>query len=110
MRHISPYKRGVICLTSVPRPSSLGDLIDKRSQVHKIIRTQPRPASRALRERVGLDDIRPGSEQRAQAPLIVEEHHPILTPVLLARSQDEAPATPWMEWVRDLELYDCAIV
>ena len=48
------------------------------------------------------------SPDRAQPPLGVEEHHPVLAPVLLARGQHQALTVPGMERVRDFNLYGCA--
>ena len=52
--------------------------------------------------------VGPLRRHRAQPPLGVEEHHTILTPVLLARGQHQALTVPGMEGVRDFNLYGCA--
>ena len=88
-----------------PRPLAYSDLINEGSQLQEVVRAQPRTAGGTLSERVGLVDIGPGGQQRTQSPPVVEEHHPVFAPVLLARSQREAPSAPRVKGVGDCELY-----
>ena len=107
MQHFAAYNtlllRRIVLYTPAPSQCA-ADLIDERSQASEIVRAQPRSTGGGTAERVRLVNVGPRRQQRAKMPVIIEERHAVLTPVLLARRQHEALAPPWMECVRDLEL------
>lgn len=95
--------RRILLYTLAPLQRT-ANLIDKRSQASEVVHAQPRSTSCGPTERVRLVYARPRHKQPVQMPVLVEERHSVLTPMPRARDQHEALATPWMEWVSDLEL------
>ena len=102
MRRIVLYALATLLCTA--------ELIDKRPQASEVVNPQPGSTGGGAHERVRLVDVGPRCKQRAQMPVLIKERHAVLTPVRLARRKHEALAPPWVEWVRDLELYGRACV
>ena len=80
-------------------------LVKQRDELQQVIDAKPRPPGGDLRKRILASQAGPGSQHRAQSPVRIEEHHPVLAPVLFARRQHELTSALGMERVRDREGY-----
>src|SRR6478736_9574556 len=94
-------------LLDIPVPAHVPtlDLADQRHEPQQVVRADKCAARSSLGPSVRRIYVGPLRRHRAQPPLGVEEHHTVLTPVLLARGQHKAPPLPGMEGVRDFNLY-----
>ncbi len=97
-------------LLDIPAPAQVPtlDLADQRHEHQQVVRADKCAARSSLGPSVRRIHVGPLRRHRAQPPPGVEEHHTILTPVLLARGQHQALTVPGMEGVRDFNLYGCA--
>ena len=91
--------------TLAPGYAATLDLAKQRRERHQVIGAQDRAVGRRLRANVRRLHIGPRRRQRAKPAQLVEEHHAVLTPALLARCQHQAFATPRVKRVSDFNLY-----
>src|SRR5215471_6379689 len=93
-----------------PLPRRLARPVKQRDELQQIIDAKPRPSGGDPHKSILTSQTRPRSQHRAQSSLRVEEHHPVLTPVLLARGQQKPTSALGMERVRDREGYRRSII
>lgn len=104
-KHFAAYiilhlRRNLLDITASRSP------VDQRAQSQQIIGTEPGSPIRCLGKQILFGNIGPGRQHRMQPPLGVVIHHPILSPVLPPRRQDEAHSALRMKGMGDLERRD----
>jgi hypothetical protein len=100
-------RRNLLDITAPAHVPTL-DLADQRHERQQVVCADKCAARSSLGPSVRRIYVGPLRRQRAQPSQGVEEHHTVLTPVLLARGQHQALTLPGMEGVRDFNLYGCA--
>lgn len=81
------------------------NLEDQRAEPYQIVGTEPGATGRCLGERILPGHTRPSGQNRAQASLRIEVHHPIFTPVLPPRGEYIARATLRVKGMSDLKMH-----
>ena len=83
--------------------ASTQQIVDKRTQSKQVVRSKRGSNSRSLREQIWFRHVCPGCQNRTQALVCVEIHHPILAPVQPPADQNEAISVKRVKWMGDLE-------
>ena len=86
-------------------PRCPGQTLDERSKLEQVVDTKPGSSSGTLAEQVRVGETRPRGQHRAQSPLRIEEHDPILAPVPLAGDEHQLAPALRMERVCDRKGY-----
>ena len=88
-----------------PRTRGFTTPLKQRNELQQVINAKPRSPGGDLCKRILTGQAGPRRQHRAQPAVRVEEHHPVLAPVLFARRQHELTSALGMERVRDREGY-----
>jgi hypothetical protein len=83
--------------------ASTQQIVNKRTQSKQVVRSKPGSNSRSLCEQIRFRHVCPGCQNRTQALVRVEIHHPILAPVQPPADQNEAISAKRVKWMSDLE-------
>jgi hypothetical protein len=83
--------------------ASTQQIVDKRTQSKQVVRSKRGSNSRSLREQIRFRHVCPGCQNRTQALVPVEIHHPIFAPVQPPADQNEAISMKRVKWVGNLE-------
>jgi hypothetical protein len=78
-------------------------IVNERAQSKQVVRSERGSNSRSLCEQIRFRHVCPRRQNRAQAPVRVEIHHPIIAPVQMPTDQHEAISAKRVEWMDDLE-------